>query len=43
MPVATALLAPPDEPPGEKSRLHGLRVTPHSGLWQTPQCANSGV
>ena len=42
-PVATAAPEPPDEPPGVRSVFHGLRVTPHSGLWQKPEWANSGV
>lgn len=29
MPVQTAAADPPDEPPGVRSRSHGLRVTPH--------------
>ena len=28
MPAATAAALPPEEPPGERSRFHGLRVTP---------------
>jgi hypothetical protein len=28
MPAATAAAEPPDEPPGVRSRFHGLRVTP---------------
>ena len=31
-PAATAAPAPPLEPPGERSRSQGLRVTPHRGL-----------
>ena len=28
IPVATAAAAPPEEPPGERARSHGLLVTP---------------
>ena len=35
-PAATAALAPPLEPPGVRSRFHGLRVTPKSRLWVAP-------
>ena len=31
MPVATATPEPPLDPPGVRSRSHGLRVRPHSG------------
>ena len=30
MPAATAAAAPPDEPPGVRSRSHGLRVGPNN-------------
>ncbi len=36
MPAATAALAPPLEPPGVRSRFHGLRVTPKSRLCVAP-------
>jgi hypothetical protein len=42
-PEATAAALPPDEPPGVKSRFHGLRVTPQSGLSVTVLWQNSGV
>ena len=29
-PAATAAAEPPDDPPGVRSRSHGLRVTPHA-------------
>ena len=35
-PAATAALAPPLEPPGVRSRFHGLRVGPKSRLWVAP-------
>ena len=35
-PAATAALAPPLEPPGVRSRFHGLRVTPKRRLWVAP-------
>ena len=31
-PLATAAPDPPDEPPAVRSRFHGLRVMPQSGL-----------
>ena len=31
-PEATAAPEPPEDPPGERSGFHGLRVMPHSGL-----------
>ena len=40
-PSAAAL--PPDDPPGENSSFHGLRVTPHSRLCVNPAQLNSGV
>src|SRR5712691_9479981 len=40
-PAATAAAAPPDEPPGVRSRFHGLRVTPKSSL-SVCQSAQSG-
>ena len=36
MPAATAALAPPLEPPGVRSRFHGLRVTPKRRLCVAP-------
>src|SRR5580658_5854247 len=41
-PAARAALAPPLEPPGERSRFHGLRVVPKAGLSVTTLWANSG-
>src|SRR5882672_2001528 len=35
-PAATAAPAPPDEPPGVRSRFHGLRVMPFRGESVTP-------
>src|SRR6267154_6402257 len=35
-PAATAAPAPPEEPPGVRSRFHGLRVMPFSGESVTP-------
>ena len=43
MPAATAAAAPPDEPPGPKSRFHGLRVLPHRSLRQCGAWAIYGV
>ena len=34
-PQATATAAPPEEPPGERSRSHGLEVRPKIGLLAT--------
>jgi hypothetical protein len=31
-PAAIAAAAPPDEPPGDRSRFHGLLVVPNTGL-----------
>ena len=42
-PAATAAALPPDDPPGEKSGFHGLRVVPSSGLSVMSVWANSGV
>ena len=42
-PAATAAPLPPEEPPGVRSRFHGLRVGPQSGLSVMSVCANSGV
>ncbi len=42
-PAATCAEAPPLEPPGVRSRFHGLRVTPVSALSVTPFQPNSGV
>src|SRR4029453_10913238 len=35
-PAATAALAPPLEPPGVRSRFHGVRGIPNSRLWVAP-------
>src|SRR5437879_9107796 len=35
-PAAAAAEAPPLEPPGVRSRFHGLRVTPKRRLWVAP-------
>src|SRR5919197_244851 len=43
MRVATAAPAPPLEPPGVRSRCHGLREMPVTGLSVTPLKPNSGV
>ena len=43
MPVAMAAPAPPEEPPGAKSRFHGLRVMPQSSLCVCGAWAISGV
>ena len=40
-PAATALAAPPDDPPGVRARSHGLRVGPKSRLVVLPLHANS--
>src|SRR5437762_8695721 len=42
-PAATAALAPPLEPPGVRSRFHGLRVMPNSRLWVAPIQPKAGV
>jgi hypothetical protein len=42
-PAASAAADPPDEPPGDRPRCHGLRVTPHSREWVKPAELNSGV
>ena len=42
-PVVAATAAPPEEPPGVRSRAQGLRVCPKSGERQNEECANSGV
>ena len=42
-PAATAALAPPLEPPGVRSRFHGLRVIPKSKLWVAPIQPKVGV
>src|SRR5688572_6078952 len=42
-PAASAAAAPPLEPPGIRSRFHGLRVTPKTRLSVTPLQPNSGV
>src|SRR5215475_15380611 len=36
IPAATAALAPPLDPPGVRSRFHGLRVIPNTRLWVAP-------
>ena len=43
MPASTAAALPPLLPPGVRSRLHGLRVTPHSGESVVGFQPNSGV
>ena len=42
MPDATAAADPPDEPPGESARFHGLRVGPNSLGSVTGVTPNSG-
>src|SRR5438093_10704917 len=42
-PAAAAAEAPPDEPPGVRSRSHGLRVGPKTRLWVAPSQPNVGV
>src|SRR5919197_628469 len=42
-PAATAAPAPPDEPPGVRSRFHGLRVTPKTRLSVIPTQPKVGV
>ena len=42
-PAASAAPDPPDDPPGVNAVFHGLRVTPHSLVWQKPAQLNSGV
>ena len=43
MPAATALAAPPDDPPEMWSVFHGLRQGPSSAEVVTPGMPNSGV
>ena len=43
MPAATAAAEPPDEPPGVRSRLHGLRLGPNRVGSVTGCRPNSGV
>ena len=43
VPAATAAAAPPDEPPGVCSGLHGLRQAPFSADSVTAVVPNSGV
>src|ERR1700759_3095955 len=43
MPAATALAAPPDEPPQVMSRFHGLSVAPYRAGSVMPISPNSGV
>src|ERR1044072_6507379 len=43
MPAAVSAEAPPDEPPGECLRFHGLRVVPCSGESVRAFQPNSGV
>jgi len=43
MPAATAAAAPPDEPPAECARLHGLRHGPNRRGSVLGLIANSGV
>src|SRR5215467_5327904 len=42
-PAAAAAPAPPDEPPGDASGCHGLKVLPRSGLSVVARIENSGV
>jgi hypothetical protein len=42
-PAATAAPAPPEEPPGVWSRLHGFRVAPNRRLSVTPTQPRVGV
>ena len=42
IPAATAAAAPPDEPPGVRSRSHGLRVGPLRRGSVTGRIPNSG-
>jgi hypothetical protein len=42
-PAATAAAEPPDEPPGVRSRAHGLRVTPHAFVLVKFIVPNSGA
>ncbi len=42
-PAAAAAEAPPLEPPGVRSRCHGLRVIPKTRLWVAPIQPNVGV
>src|SRR3954451_8030890 len=42
-PAASAAPDPPEEPPGDRSVFHGLRVTPHRVLWVKGAQENSGV
>src|SRR5579864_4056757 len=43
MPASTAAALPPLDPPGLRSRFHGLRVTPQSGESVVGFQPNSGV
>src|SRR5262245_28542005 len=43
MPVATATAEPPEEPAGDSSGFHGLRVAPNNSLTVLAPVANSGV
>ena len=43
MPASPAAAPPPLDPPGVRSRFHGLRVMPVSGESVTPFQPNSGV
>ena len=42
-PIAAAADAPPEEPPGDASSSHGLKVLPRSGLSVVPRMESSGV
>src|SRR5687768_10880821 len=42
-PAATAAAVPPDEPPGVRSRSHGLRVIPHALVFVKLSVPNSGA
>ena len=43
MPAARAAAAPPLEPPGVRSRIHGLKVRPRSSLSVSQRRLNAGV
>ncbi len=42
-PAATAAAEPPDDPPGERSSAHGLRVAPNTGFTVSGMKPSSGV
>ena len=43
IPAATAAAEPPDDPPGERLRSHGLWVRPWARLSVCGNCPNSGI